>query len=168
MLGLFLMAALLQPAQSLSGPRGFDFFLGEWQAEQRWLQDDLSYQAFTNRVQVTKLLQGFGIQDDNFQPSDDGEVYFGTALRVYDPAEDRWICRWFDGRKHKLGDDFYLQADKGGFTGTIDGEDHHGKYRDHIRFFAISPHRFKWEMIRRYQGLDRDFLVGEITYTRVK
>lgn len=168
MVWLYLVAALLQPAPSFSGPQGFDFFLGAWQAKQSWLQDDLTRQAFTNRVHVTKLLQGCGVQDDNFKPEDGGEVYFGTALRVYDPANQRWICRWFDGRKHQLGPDFYLKASDGGFAGTIDGEDHHGKYRDHIQFFDITPNQFQWKMIRRYQGLDRDFLVGEITYTRIK
>ncbi|CAM2005556.1 hypothetical protein [Acanthopleuribacter pedis] len=166
---LYLMLTLMQPAQQpFAGPNGFDFFLGAWHAEQRWLQEDMRYDAFTNRVKVFKILHGHGIQDDNFKPVAGRETYFGSAYRIYDAAKQRWICRWFDGGTQKLSDDFFLSAEGDGFSGYSDGKDKHGSYRSHIRFHHITKNQFKWQMIRRYEGLDRDLLIGEITYTRIE
>lgn len=168
MQSIYLLLALLQPAPTLTGPNGFDFFLGRWQAEQRWLQEDMTYQESTNRVHVFKTLRGHGIQDDNFKPTGDGETYVGSAMRVFDTKNQRWICRWFDGRKKELSDDFFLSADKDGFSGVTEGRDHHGAFRAHIRFHSITQHKIQWQMVRRYEGLDRDLLIGEITYTRLE
>lgn len=165
---IYLVLTLLQPTQSFEGPNGFDFFLGNWQASQRWLQEDMTYNAFTNRVHVYKILQGHGIQDDNFKPEEGRETYFGSAMRIFDGENRRWICRWYDGGKRVLGKDFFLAANEAGFSGVIDGQDQHGKYRDHLSFHHITQRQFRWKMVRRYEGLDRDFLIGEITYTRIE
>ena len=165
---MFLLTPNLEGKLPTGSPKDFDFFLGHWQAKQRWLQEDMSYNAFTNRVHVYKNFAGHAVQDDNFTPSEQGESYFGTAIRVYDPKQDRWVCKWFDGNFRKWNKDFFLQAEDDTMAGTIENSDKHGKYVDRITFYDIQEDRFSWKMVRRYDGLDKDFLIGEIHYERVK
>jgi hypothetical protein len=145
----------------------FDFFLGRWRAENRWMQPDQSINEFTTNVFVSAMLNGNGLFDDNYIRNGDGETYFGTAQRTYDAENNAWICRWYDAKKAKWGAEFILRFHGDVIQGTMAGSDQHGDYVDTISFFDIEQDRFSWKMMRRYDTLDRDLMIGQIAYTRV-
>lgn len=146
----------------------FDFFIGHWETRQRWMQEGLTFKNTEVRVHAYKVLNGMGMEDDNFTQGADGESYMGTAIRTYQPGQDRWECRWFNAADNSWSPAFYLKKAGKTMTGAMTGSDKHGAYTDTITFYDIGKNHFSWKMDRVYEGLDKVFEIGRIEYTRVK
>jgi len=146
----------------------FDFMLGDWTSSSRWMQADQTYQEVTARHCFARAFGDQGLVDDNFKVTDAGEHYWGTAIRTYDPKQDLWTCRWYDGELRSWASEFTLRAVDNGLVGEITGSDSHGNYTDRIQFTPVDEATVKWSMVRRYVGLATPITIGQIEYRRSK
>ena len=81
--------------------RDFDFWIGDWQADNRRLVRRLAgcddWETFTSTSRVRPLPGGIGNFDDwvadTWRPG-----YVGMSLRVYCPRTRRWSIYWLENQ----------------------------------------------------------------------
>ena len=167
-----LLAALITAGSNAEtgtvGPATFDFMLGKWTSESRWLQPDQTTVTRPSRHHFYRAFGGQGMIDDNTQLTGDQYIYFGSAIRIYDPQAKHWLCRWFNAATSSWGPDFTLAFKDGKMTGQTPGEDTHGQYVDTITFDPVSYERVEWRLMRQYKTLSKPMEIGAIDYQRVR
>jgi hypothetical protein len=67
-------------------------FIGSWSMAATVYPDDGSRHEAAGKIHVGWVLEGRAIQDAWILPG----VFYGTTLRVYDPALDAWHILWSD------------------------------------------------------------------------
>lgn len=139
---------LTLPAQRVtSAARAFDFWLGDWQLEQRiWTgrRDDFEPYAGLNRV---RLIEDGGALVESFEGRarffwlgmDEPSEMRGVSVRVYYPEEREWRIFWMDNLDPKFGPPY-----TGGFSGDV------GEFLLTDRPAGIPPSRMRFE--RRIDG----------------
>jgi hypothetical protein len=146
------MAIVGQPP----GAHDFDFLWGGWRIENRRLRSRLTgsndWEEFTARGICRPILGGSGNVDD-FVPlaGSDWLGYEGGALRLYDPATERWSIYWFDNVVHGLLPPVHgaFENAVGEFLGIDDLRGQPVQVR--FRWSDISPISARWE-----QAFSRD------------
>lgn len=148
------LLVIVVPGRGQEAERQFDFWVGEWNVTNRFLQDDGTWvDAGSARNQVFPVLGGRAVME-----LWDGTIYGGRRLvgfsvRYYDAESESWrlVLNWpqpdsptffeLDGRfRHGRGEFFRSFEDS---TGT--------DVRVRYTFSDISPERFRWD-----QALSRD------------
>lgn len=166
LLGSLFMAGT--PTDQSTSAGDFDFFIGNWQTTQKWMRPDKTVDTTQVRIKTYPALGGMGLVDDNYTQTSDGEIYWGTAFRTYEPKEKRWACRWYDAKLQSWSPVFYLKKAGATVTGTIEGSDNFGTYQDRVSFYNIQANSFSWKMDRKYETLEKAIRIGTIEYTRVR
>jgi hypothetical protein len=133
-----------------AGAHDFDFLWGSWHIENRRLRSRLTgsddWEEFAARGACRPILGGSGNVDD-FVPLDGSHWsgFEGGAVRLFEPATERWSIYWFDNVVHRL-----LPPLQGAFengVGEFYGEDDHEGQPVRVRFRWTSdaPDRARWE-----------------------
>jgi len=111
-------------------------FIGDWEFDALVYKDDSTQHRGRGEIHFAWALDGRAIQDVWILP----DLFYGTTLRVYDPAIDAWHILWNDPLKQ-----LYTRQ-----TGRAQGEDvvqigtaYNGV---HLRwsFTEIQPDSFRW------------------------
>lgn len=115
-LALLLLACPAQEAVSEPSPRRqFDFWVGEWEVNNRFLQADGSWKDGGGaRARITPVLDGDAILEE-WSGTLSGRQQLGFSLRAYDKASKKWklLLNWPSG-----GDTNF---------GTLEGSFRHGR-----------------------------------------
>ncbi len=86
-------------ASETSSPRDFDFLVGRWRIHNRKLNKRLAgcdeWTEFEATGQCRKILNGFG-NTDSFVADDDGKIFEGMTLRLFNPQTRLWSIYWAD------------------------------------------------------------------------
>ena len=114
----------------------YGWLIGDWTMDAVVYGDDGTRHEGTGEIHFGWVLEGRAIQDVWILPG----VFYGTTLRVYDPAIDAWHILWSDPLKQ-----FYARQ-----IGRARGEDIVQEGRNDageaIRwsFTGITPDGFRW------------------------
>ena len=140
------------PAPGLADRMGlFGQFVGSWDLTVTDVDADGTETVAEGEWHFAWVLGGRAVQDVWVVPglaaADAGGVEHGSALRVYDPATDRWTVSWSGPVKQRFhrfhaaaeGDEVVLRS--------VDGP-------PHLRwvFSDIRPDRFRWRNERSEDG----------------
>ncbi len=86
-----LLASLAGQDATTSPDRQFDFWVGEWNVQNRLLGDSGYYDAGMAKARIRPILGGKAILEEwNGQPGGHENV-FGISIRYYDPEKQRWV-----------------------------------------------------------------------------
>jgi hypothetical protein len=138
-----------RPPAGNEGARLYDWLLGAWDVEVFDVQDDGSRRKTRGEWHFARVLEGRAIQDvfivparaerKHGEPEKPGNRY-GTTIRVYDPATDRWHIRWFNP---VTGAQDSLVARRQGEEILQEGKDDDGSPIRWV-FSDITPRSFRW------------------------
>lgn len=96
---------LIPPSEGPAEAAGFDFLIGDWKVLHRQLKRRLAgsteWTEFPGTLSVAKILGGLGNIDENVLDKPDGR-YWGTSLRLFNPATGDWSIYWMDSRSPSL------------------------------------------------------------------
>ena len=124
----------------------FDFLHGSWHIEHRYLKERLTgceeWETFETGMRCWPILGGAGNMDEGEFPS---RGYYGSTIRLYDPAADAWSLYWLTSRSSTIEPPV-----TGRFTGGIGdflGPDFHDGVPVTCRFrwTLLSPDSCRWE-----------------------
>ena len=125
------------PAAGRTDSRGlYGWLIGDWAMDCTVHRDDGTTHKGKGEIHFVWALDGRAIQDVWILPG----IFYGTTLRVYDPAIDAWHILWSDPVKQ-----LYLRQ-----TGRAQGADivqvgHAGNdMLTRWRFTEIAPDSFRW------------------------
>lgn len=132
----------LPEERTTSAARAFDFWLGDWELDQRiWSGrgDDFEHYRGANQV---RLIQDGGALVENFAGRarffwlgmEEAEPMRGVSVRVYYPQAREWRIFWMDTLDPKFGPPF-----SGGFSGDV------GEFLQTDRPNGIPPTRIRFE-----------------------
>lgn len=122
----------------------YGWLIGDWVMEATVHKDDGSVHKGRGQIHFVWALEGRAIQDVWILPG----VFYGTTLRVYDPAIDAWHILWSDPLKQ-----LYTRQ-----TGRAQGRDivQLGQAGDGVplrwSFTDIAPDSFRWLGERSLDG----------------
>jgi hypothetical protein len=84
------------PAPDRAGKTGlYGWLIGDWVFDAGVHKDDGTVHTGEGEIHFARALEGRAIQDVWILPG----VFYGTTLRVYDPALDAWHILWSDPLK---------------------------------------------------------------------
>jgi hypothetical protein len=133
---------------TVNGARDFDFFLGNWTVENRYLRERLAgsseWDEFAATSVVRPLPGGLGNEDEFHTGYGGGFV--GMSFRFYDPAKARWAIYWADSRRPgRLDPPVYGWF--AGDVGVFEGTDTHDGKPIAVRFTwsRADPRAPRWE-----------------------
>lgn len=132
----------LPEQQTTSAARAFDFWLGDWQLDQRiWSGNGDRFEPYPAENQV-RLIQDGGALVESFEGRarffwlgmDEPAPMRGVSVRVYYPQAHEWRIFWMDTLDPKFGPPF-----AGGFSGDV------GEFLQTDRPAGIPPSRMRFE-----------------------
>jgi len=137
----------------------YGWLIGDWTMTTSTHLDDGTVRNGTGEIHFGWVLQGRAIQDVWSLPG----IYYGTTLRVYDPALDAWHIIWSDPLRN-----FYTRQ-----VGRRQGNDivQVGTLGDHTlrwTFTDITPDSFRWVGERSADGGETWTLQADYRARRVK
>jgi len=131
-------------ADRADGMRLYAFLVGDWAFAATLNKDDGSTHKGEGEIHAIWALDGRAIQDVWILP----DIFYGTTLRVYDPALDAWHILWNDPLKR------YFTRQLGRARGRDIVQD--GKLDDGTllrwSFLDIEPRSFHWLGERSFDG----------------
>lgn len=108
----------------MTGTRDFDFFMGSWTVENRYLRERLAGSSGWDEFEATSVARplpaGLGNQDEFHTGYAGGFV--GMSFRFFDPATRQWAIYWADSRRPGLLDPPVLGSFSDGI-GLFEGTD---------------------------------------------
>jgi len=150
-----------RPASDRADKLGlYGWLIGDWQMDCTVHADDGTAHEGQGEIHFGWVLEGRAIQDVWILPG----VFYGTTLRVYDPALDAWHILWNDPLRQ-----YYTRQ-----IGRVQGRDivQLGKNDagDEIRwsFTDITPNSFRWRGERSQNAgaawqLQAEFMARRVT-----
>jgi hypothetical protein len=139
----------------MHGCRDFDFLLGSWTVDNRYLRGRLDgsseWDEFEATVVVRPLPGKLGNQDEFHTGYAGGFV--GMSFRFYDPASDRWAIYWADSRRPGVLDPPVVGSFTGD-TGLFEGTDAHLGRPIAVRFIwsRVDTSAPRWEQAFSVDG----------------
>lgn len=98
------------------------------------------------------ILGGWAIQDVWTVETPEGEAFYGTNIRSFDPERKKWNNRWLPSGSLEWK---HFDSEQVGDTMVMiggEGEDPNGSYVDRNTFYNISENHFDWKKDRSYDG----------------
>ncbi|MGH9855002.1 MAG: hypothetical protein ACREBD_34665, partial [Blastocatellia bacterium] len=87
-----------QAAASLTGPRDFDFLVGDWRVDHRYIRASTREWADIDGTYDNRpLMGGWANVEEHWMNAPSG-AYRAVGLRAYDPKTEQWSIWWLDGR----------------------------------------------------------------------
>ena len=107
-----------------STARDFDFWIGRWYVQNRWLRERLSgsdeWEEFESTSVARLVLDGMG-KEDEFRTDHNGG-FVGMSFRFFDPERKTWSIYWADSRRPGQLDPPVVGSFSGD-TGVFEGDD---------------------------------------------
>ncbi len=136
-----------QSAKAPAQTSQFAGLVGNWKIDDSYLDKDGKWQpAGGAQWKFYWILGGTAIQDDWISPALDKPApkagrQFGTNIRIYNPAQNRWEMAWASNSGRKI-DTFNAVAEGKSvvMSGFFNGAD------SRITFFNIKPQSFDWKL----------------------
>lgn len=120
--------------------RAFDAFVGSWEIQYSFIQNDGSRQHATGQLLAGWVLDGRAIQDLWIGvPPGQAERWIGTTLRFYDAGRKTWRVTWISPFARAVT---LLEGGKVDQRIVLHGESDRGKLR--WSFNDIAADRFVW------------------------
>jgi hypothetical protein len=133
--------------------RQFDFWVGEWDIDQKILQKDGSWLETKAHTSVSPILNGCALEEHW-----SGEVKFfwlgmeeikpmnGFSIRYYNPEKKKWYIHWIDNFNLAFGDGASgnFKDGKGEFLSETDTTN--GKRISKITFSDITDNSVYWDL----------------------
>ena len=142
-----------QDTCSSSEAHQFDFWIGQWNIDQKILQADGSWLKLPATTTVSPALNGCALIEHW-----EGQVLFfwdgmkevnllkGLSVRSYDPKLGKWVIYWMDTQTHRFGEfEGRFKDGRGDFfrsTTTADGK----SLLSRITFSGITATKVNWEL----------------------
>ncbi len=144
----------------------FDYLLGSWTFVAHTKNPNSPVPDYSGTWRATKAYDGFGIEDEwrIVNPDNGAAVYIGKSMRVYNPAEKRWDLRFLDVYRAAFSEQFAQWRD-GEMHLWWSGRDRRGDYQVKVKYYDITPDRFRWKMDRSYDdgaSWIEDYLTMEV------
>jgi len=138
----------------------YGWLIGSWTMDGTVYLDDGTTYKNTGEIHFAWALEGRAIQDVWILPG----AFYGTTLRVYDPALDAWHILWSDPLKQ------YYTRQIGRARGKDIVQDGILENGDAVRwsFTDITPDSFRWLGERLKSGNGNFHLQAEFFARRVK
>jgi hypothetical protein len=149
------LPAAAQSAQPCSTPEAsaFDFWIGEWDIQQRILNEDGSWHEFEATTTVTPALDGCALLEQwagtvqfFWEGMQSPEPMKGLSVRAYDPVTGLWRIHWMDTRTLRFDAPYEGSFDDGQGIFYLERETPQGPQRNRITFSDISPNFVNWEL----------------------
>jgi hypothetical protein len=133
--------------------RDFDFFIGEWAAQNRRLTRRLvgatEWEEFPG---VSRSIQAFGGAANFDEISFPTKGYSGLTLRLYDPEQQQWSLYWVSSRDGLMQPPVVGRFADG--RGEFFGDDEHDGTPIRVRYVwsGITPTTAHWEQAFSVDG----------------
>ena len=134
--------------------RQFDFWLGDWQIEQKFPQPDGEVVTLEATTSVSLAAGGCALVEHW-----SGDVLFywegmqtpapmrGLSVRYFNPDDSRWHILWFDSRARSFGVPFIGRFDDAGSGEFVASrQTPQGEVNTRIAFWQPEPGRVRWEL----------------------
>jgi hypothetical protein len=147
--------AASQAAGPCAAPQAheFDFWVGDWDIDQKILRKDGTWLSEKARTSVSPSLDGCALVEHW-----EGTVQFfwegmtapdsmkGLSVRAWDPESGQWFIWWMDTRSPRFGVPYRGRFDGGRGEFFRRWETPHGPRRGRITFSDIQPGSVHWEL----------------------
>lgn len=169
---LFTAATTAEPVESACTSieaRQFDFYIGDWDIEQRIRRADDGWIELPASTSVTRAASGCALVE-RWQ----GEVQFfwtgmempaplhGLSVRAWDPSTDKWNIHWLDSQNPVFGEPFSGRFTDG--TGVFYHESDTRLAR--ITFTNVTDTSLDWELAISTDGGERWRTLWTMAMTR--
>jgi len=133
--------------------RAFDFWIGDWNIEQKILQKDGSWLTLEARTSVSPTLDGCALIEHwqgkvqfFWEGMENPESIEGFSVRAYDPRTKKWYIDWMDTRRPYFGTAYSGGFHNGQGEFFRKWETPEGKRTGRIRFLNIRSKSVDWEL----------------------
>ena len=133
--------------------RQFDFWIGNWNIDQKIIQKDGTWLETKARDSVFSILKGCAIEEHW-----NGDVQFfwagmkepkpleGFSIRYYDTSEKKWHIKWMDNFNPKLGDGMTGNFKNGKGQFFHENTTEKGTQISRITFSDITENSVHWDL----------------------
>ncbi len=136
-----------QAAASRTGPHDFDFLVGDWRVDHRYIRASTREWADVEGTCDNRpLMGGWANMEEHLMNAPSG-AYRAVGLRAYDPKTEQWSIWWLDGRdpSGNIGPPVKGRFEKG--VGAFFGDITLNGKPTRVRFIwsHITPTSARWE-----------------------
>lgn len=133
--------------------RAFDFWIGEWNIQQKILEQDGTWLEFDAKTSVSPALDGCAILEHwegtvqfFWEGMQSAEQMKGLSVRAYDPGTGKWYIHWMDSRTPRFGIPFIGSFENGKGEFFRAWETTQGKRIGRITFSDITSASVHWDL----------------------
>jgi hypothetical protein len=133
--------------------RAFDFWIGDWNIQQKILQKDGTWLELKARTSVSKTLNGSALIEHwegqvqfFWEGMQKPELMKGLSVRAYDPQTRKWYIHWMDTRRPFFGTPYSGGFDQGRGEFFRTWQTPEGERMGRITFSNISSNSVDWEL----------------------
>lgn len=138
----------MSDTQTASGARDFDFLLGRWRVQNKFLKARLKgsneWLTFEASLEVRSIIGGLG-NVDQYKATLFGKPLEGTTLRVFNPQTKKWSLYWVDNWSATLQPPLVGEFKNG--VGEFFTDDEYEGKKIKVRFIwsEIAGNHARWE-----------------------
>lgn len=131
----------------------FGQLIGKWSVETTFTDRNGSTQKSTGTWTFYYILEGMAIADDYDAKTTDGQRFYGTTYRLYNPGSKKWECKWICATPL-----YWMDIEGPAATGKnilLDGRvvpTDGNPILSKIRFTDITANSFTWKSDVSYDG----------------
>jgi hypothetical protein len=140
-------------SRSAAAVHAFDFWIGDWNIQQKILQEDGSWLTFEAETSVTQTLDGLALVEHwkgkvqfFWEGMQQPEFIEGLSVRAYDPKTRKWYIHWMDTRRPYFGPGYSGGFKNGRGEFFREWESPQGKQMGRITFSKISSNSVDWAL----------------------
>lgn len=130
----------------------YAFLIGEWDCKTKSMRPDGGSVEGEARWKAYYILGGWAIQDEWTSTTPEGDTFYGTNIRSFDPERKKWNNRWLPSGSLQWKHFDSEQTDNTMVMIGGEGRDAVGQYVDRNTFYNISENHFDWKKDRSYDG----------------
>ena len=131
----------------------FDFWIGEWNIEQKIIQKDGSWLKTDAHTSVSPILGGCALEEHwtgsvkfFWQGMEDIKTMKGFSIRYYNPKEKVWLIHWMDNLELKFGSGARGNFKDGRGEFFAEKDTPNGKQFSRITFSGIKKNSVHWDL----------------------
>lgn len=155
---LFIFSLVVMPVAAMASgagvqARAFDFWIGEWNIQQKILQADGSWLELNAKTSVAPGLGGAALVEHwegevkfFWEGMQEAEPMRGLSVRAYDPEAHLWRIYWMDTRTPRFGGAFEGKFANGRGEFFRRRERPEGTQITRITFSEIRQESVHWEL----------------------
>jgi hypothetical protein len=156
-ISFFINSYANSPADSLNNysteAHQFDFWIGDWNIQQKILAEDGTYIKLNATTSVRPLLNGSALEEHwsgdvqyFWQGMKKPEPLKGFSLRYFDTSSGKWNIYWMDTRNRELGEPYTGNFYKGKGEFFAEMQSSKRKQISRITFSDINKDSVHWDL----------------------